>query len=147
MNWKEEAIHKLREYAPMRQATVNIPMQIRQLEDEYQTIRGQSFSGGRRTIADPGSREDQMMNNIIRRQELEKSLERASRWMEIVDGALEVLEPQEREILQCMYVFPQKGAVDTVCDALQLEKSSVYRRRDKALRKFTLAMYGATESN
>ena len=84
---------------------------------------------------------------ISKNAELEKSLERASRWMEIVDGALEVLEPQEREILQCMYVFPQKGAVDTACDALCVEKSSIYRRRDKALRKFTLAMYGATESN
>lgn len=146
MNWKEEAVRKLREYGPMRQATVNIPLQMQQLEDEYKTIRGQSFTG-RRTIADRGSREDQMMNNIVRRQELQLSLERACRWMETVDGALEVLEPEEREILQCMYVFPQKGAVDTVCDALQLEKSSVYRRRDKALRKFTLAMYGATESN
>ena len=146
MNWKEEAVRKLREYEPMRQSTVNIPRQMRQLEEEYQTIRAQRFTG-RRTIADPGSREDQMMNNIIRRQELQQSLERACLWMETVDGALQVLEPEEREILQCLYVFPQKGAVDTVCDALHIEKSSVYRRRDKALRKFTLAMYGATESN
>lgn len=146
MNWKEEAVRKLREYAPMRQATVNIPLQMQQLEDEYQTIRGQSFTG-RRSVANPGSREDQMINNIVRRQELQQSLERACQWIETVDGALNVLEPEEREILQCMYVFPQKGAVDTACDALHLEKSSVYRRRDKALRKFTLAMYGATESN
>lgn len=146
MNWKEEAIRKLREYEPMRQAIVNISRQMRQLEDEYQTIRSQSFTG-RRTVASPGCREDQMMNNIVRRQELQQSLDRACLWMETVDGALKVLEPEEQEILQCMYVFPQKGALDTVCDALHLEKSSIYRRRDKALRKFTLAMYGATESN
>lgn len=39
-----------------------------------------------------------------------------------------------------------KGAAAELCDRLNLEKSAVYDRRDKALRHFTLALYGVTET-
>lgn len=36
--------------------------------------------------------------------------------------------------------------MDRLCEELGLEKATVYRRRDAALRHFTLALYGVTES-
>ena len=43
--------------------------------------------------------------------------------------------------------LPQSGALDQLCEELGMERSSVYRHRDKALSKFTLSLYGAQESN
>ena len=36
--------------------------------------------------------------------------------------------------------------VKAVCEELGVEKAQVYRRRDSALRHFTLCLYGQTES-
>ena len=42
------------------------------------------------------------------------------------------------------YMCPEKGSVERLCSELGLESSSVYRKRDKALRRFTVALYGST---
>ena len=88
-----------------------------------------------------------MMDNIMARQQLKWSLEQAQRWTELVDDALSGLSPEERLILQQMYILPQTGALSRLMESLHLEKSSIYRRRDKALQKFTLNLYGWEESN
>jgi hypothetical protein len=36
--------------------------------------------------------------------------------------------------------------LEELCEKMQVEKSSIYRKRDKALERFTLALYGALES-
>lgn len=88
-----------------------------------------------------------MINNIVCRQELQWSLEQAQQWMQSVTSALEALTPEEKGVLYQLYVYPTAGAMDRLCEKLRLEKSSIYRKRDSALRKFTLALYGAVESN
>jgi len=53
------------------------------------------------------------------------------------------LTREDQAILYSMYVQPQKGAVNKLCEQLGVEQSSVYRKRDGALYRFTLALYGA----
>ena len=46
-----------------------------------------------------------------------------------------------------MYIIQEKGAVNRLMNEYGLqEESSLYRRINKALIHFTVAMYGATES-
>ena len=68
------------------------------------------------------------------------------RWLKITDGALAALTPEEKLILHRLYICPEKGSLDKLCQGLQVEKSSIYRKRDKALQKFTYALYGITEN-
>ena len=56
------------------------------------------------------------------------------------------LNEDERLILQRLYLYPQKGAIDRLCNELGLEQSSVYRKRDQALSRFTVAIYGFSET-
>ena len=144
MNWKEEAKEKLRRYEAMRLATVNIPEELKRLELDARGIRAA------RTDATPVSgggskREEAMINNIIQRQELEQALEQARIWLRSTDRALTSLSNEEKLILHRLYLYPQKGALDRLCQELGVEYSSVYRRRDKALRHFTLSFYGIAE--
>ena len=37
-------------------------------------------------------------------------------------------------------------AMDRLCTELGMEQSSIYRKRDEALRHFTVAMYGFSET-
>lgn len=56
------------------------------------------------------------------------------------------LNPDERHILDLMYIDRQRNAVSRLCEELHLEdERSVYKRVDKALRKVVIAMYGAEE--
>lgn len=52
-----------------------------------------------------------------------------------MEAALDTLGEDEREIIEKMLIRPVPGAVEKLCEMLCVEKSSVYRRRDKALRK------------
>ena len=93
-----------------------------------------------------GRREDALINNIAQRQELEWSLNRVKQWLSVTDRGLAVLDPEERLVLERMYLTPERGAVDRLCGELGLEQASVYRKRDRALRQFTVALYGFPET-
>ena len=126
MNWKNEAIDKLHRYNLMRNALQNIPEEIARLKAEAVALRKASLDsffvrgGG-------GDREDARINNLVHR-------------------ALLALNEDERLILQRLYLYPQKGAIDRLCNELGLEQSSVYRKRDQALSRFTVAIYGFSET-
>ena len=141
MNWKQEAVEKLRRYDAMRLATINIPQELERLEIDAHSIRSA------RTDATPVSgggnrREEAMMNNILHRQELAWTLQQAQMWLQTTDRALTALTPEEKQILHRLYIYPEKGNLERLCKELGVEASSIYRRRDKALEHFTLAFYG-----
>lgn len=142
MNWKNEAKDKLRRFDAMRMATINIPKEIVRLEGEFTAIRsargdGTPIRGG------TSAREDAMINNITERNELALALQSAERFVDMVSGALKRLPPDDRKILEQLFVYPTKGAVERLCAELNLEASSIYRRRDRALQEFTLTLYGS----
>ena len=145
MNWRNEAIEKLRRYDVMRQAMRNIPEEIARLKAEAAVLRRASMdsiyvrgSGGRQ--------EDARINNIVQRQELERTLQHVRQWLNVADRGLLALDTDERLILQRMYLYPQKGAIERLCSELGMEQSSVYRKRDQALHRFTAAIYGFLET-
>ena len=144
MNWKAEAKEKLQRYDAMRLATINIPSELERLEIDAQSIRSAkldapaSASGG-------GRREDALLNNIVHRQELLWTLQQAQIWLTSTDRALSSLPPREKLILHRLYMYPERGNIERLCKELGMEASSVYRRRDSALKHFTLAFYGVEE--
>ena len=145
MNWKREAIDKLKNYEARREALENIHKEIKRLESAYAGIRsattdGTPVSGGSNT------REDSMLSNIVHRDELKRRLKEARLWVAQVDKALAVLDDEELLVLDRFYIHRTKDSVGELCDRLNLEKTAVYDRREKALRHFTIALYGITES-
>lgn len=145
MNWKKEAIEKLKEYNARKQSITSIPMEIAQLESAVRGIRSASADGG--AISGGGSgREDMLLSNICKREELKRSLAAAKVWVSQVDTALAVLNKEERLVLDRFYINPARGNVDRLCAELNVEKPTVYRRKDDALRHFTICLYGCTEN-
>lgn len=146
MNWKTEAMEKLRRYDAVRRAAVNIPLELSRLKAEYTAV-----GSGMPELLPGGdgfrNKEDWLMSNIVFRQELQQSLEQSIQWLDVTNRALGALDPEERLVLHHLYMYPQADALEQLCQKLEVEKSSVYRRRDKALQKFTLALYGTAESN
>ena len=86
------------------------------------------------------------MNNLLHREELQRTEQMARLWVGMADKALGLLSPEEKLILHRLYISPLYGGLEELCEKMQVEKSSIYRKRDKALERFTLALYGALES-
>ena len=144
MDWKNEAITKLRRYDIMRQALRNIPEEIARLKEEAAILRTASTDSiFVRTTAGRG--EDARLNNIVKRQELERTLRYVRQWLDVADRGLFALSDEERMILQRLYLYPQKDAFQRLSMELGLEQSSIYRKRDRALQRFTEAIYGFCE--
>lgn len=144
MNWKFEAIEKLRQYEAKKKALESIPEERARLESVMSGIRSATSDGS--PVKGGGSgREDMMLNNIVQREELDRSLEQTQKWVKVVEAALKVLDNEERMLLERLYINPVRGNLDRLCGELGIEKSSVYRRRDKALQHFTIALYGCVE--
>ena len=145
MDWKQEAVDKLQQYEARQQALNSIPEEIRRLEIENIGIRASAANA----IPARGSgskREDAMLSNIVRREELARQLESTQAWVKLVDRGLSSLDDEERLVLDRFYIHRHRGHVERLIDELGVEAKMVYRRKDKALRHFTVALYGGLES-
>ena len=145
MDWKSEAIDKLKQYEAKRESLEIIPKQIAEIDATMTSIRSVRIDGV--PVKGGGNgREDLMLNCIARKDELRWSLERVQNWMEIVDRGLSVLGSDDRLVLDRFYIHPEKYAADRLAGDLGIDVKTVYARKDKALRKFTVALYGCGES-
>lgn len=144
--WKYKAIDKLKDYSAQKAALQSLPEEIARLESEACSIK--SATGDGAPVKGGGSgREDRLLSNIVKREEHKAMLKRAKLAVGMVDRGLGVLSEEERRILDRMYIFREKGSVSRLMDEFGLqEESSLYKRANKALQHFTIAMYGATES-
>ena len=144
MPGKKEAVEKLRSYEAVRHSLKVLPLEIRRVEQEMTALAGGiSLEPGNR---DPRGRENRMGRLITQKQQLQQALERTKLWIEAVNLALEALDLRQRQILFRMDIRQQPDAVERLCQDLEVERSSVYRHRDRALEKFALAFYGIGES-
>lgn len=144
MNWKNEAVERLKRYESMKTA-------VRNMSDELQeasrvTPGFQTSQMDKVAVISSPSPDDSLMNNLVRKEELANALRQAKNWIRVTDRALGMLLPEEKLVLHRLYIFPERGAIDRLCEELNYEKSSVYRKRDQALLRFTRALYGFTET-
>lgn len=145
MNWKQEAVDKLRQLEAKETALKTIPEEIARLESAMESIRSASADGS--PVRGGGSgREDMLLSNICTRQELERSLKQTKLWVKSVNAALRVLLQDERRILERFYIRPVQGAAERLSSELGKDVKTIYSKKDRALYKFTVALYGLTEN-
>lgn len=141
MNWKEEATEKLRKYDAMQLATKNLPEEIKRLEQAACAIRA-ARTDSTPVKSSTNHREDMLLSNLVCREELAQALNQATLWVSTTNRALGALSPEEKLVLHRMYMYPERNALERLCQELDLEQSSIYRKRDQALHRFTMALYG-----
>lgn len=146
MDWKREAAEMLRNYPAMQMSLITLPQELERLESEA-TALGSSLGGSGRVAGGRGEPDDRIVSNMVKRELVKSNLEIARRHIEIVENGLSVLDDDERLILDLMFIHKARGNVDRLCSELDIENPpGVYKRKDKALRHFTIALYGITES-
>lgn len=142
--WEDIAIEKLLTYNAKKVALSGLHLELESLKAEAFSIRSQSA----RDIPckSASAPNDRLLSNIAMQQEIVSNIRSVKLDVERIETAFSCLNAEEQVLLDRFYVNRRMGHVEKLCEDLNLEQSAVYKRKSKALRNFTIAMYGKTQS-
>lgn len=144
MNWQQQAIDDLKKHLHRKAAVVSMEERIEILDSRYESAKrprtGGGGSGGSLDYA-----EESRLANIMERERLTMTLDATKRLVELTEQGLEGLTDVERLVLDIFYISPCEDRVGHLMQALNYERSQVYRTKDAALHKFVVRMYGLGE--
>ena len=141
MSQLKDTIHRLKNLDAERDALTNIPQRIRILELEYDGIKAAQtdsnpVSGGE------NKQEEVRLNNILKRQNLTRDLERTRQEVEQIEDAMAKLTSAERRVLELFFINRPKEYIEILSEELCCERPTVYRLKDKALLELTRRLCG-----
>lgn len=139
--WKDQVQNELELYKSRKTAVTNITEQIRELESQMTSIRSPGMDTGcGKSVG--GSKDDQYLNNITKRELLKQNLAATKKALKRLERGMECLNEEETEILLRFFVDRKKEAVFDLAEKLDIDRNTVYARRNAALKKLAYAMYG-----
>lgn len=143
-DWEKHSIDDLREYEALRESLGTLPDEIRALEEDMQLVKGTRYD---KTPVEGGASgyEERLINYIDRKGRLEQNLGMAQAKVERIERGLSVLTENERLVLTRFYIHREPRYLDRLCGELGYEKTAVYGLKNRALKRFTLAMYGVVD--
>ena len=139
IDWKAVAIKELRTYGEVCTSIQALPDLIERQKLIVGRIRTSNPAKvSRKTQGD----NDTQLSAIVYRDELEHRLREAKKTVAAIEKALSVMDEEEYQLLDILFIHPRKNGVDMLCEKLCVERTAVYERRSKALEKFTRSLYG-----
>lgn len=143
MNWEKEAINDLKTYAARKGSVQNLKERIAELSARAEGLRAISADA---PVQGGASRQEYaLINNIAERDRLRANLDVVQQLVSLIDKGLAVLDEDERYVLDMFYISRPSMYLDKISDRLHFEKSQIYKIKDRALYKFTVAMYGVID--
>lgn len=142
ISWKKCAEYDLRDYQAQKKAIENLSEKIRHIEDRLTSIRS-SMKDETAVHGGTSSYEDILLTAIVEKARLEEARRTTMRMVEMIERGLSALSGEQQKVLKMF--FMGGGGYRRCMEEMHIEKDTAYRRRDEALRTFTIAMYGVTE--
>ena len=143
MNFRKEAAEKLRYYKLKKYSLQVATEEYTRLGDEMAALH--AASDGDRVTGGEGDREAVLISLIEKRDALSVAIKNTRTWIRVVDKAMAALDDEDRLILTTLYIERTKDGIELLCNTLFVEKATIYRRKNRALRNFTIAMFGCEE--
>lgn len=144
MNWQTCAADDLRNYIARKESIGNIRSLLRALAHEESALKS-SLTDSPRVHGGNVRTDDRWLSIVVERARLIDNLHSVRRRVEATERGLAVLDDEELRVLESFYIAPRKGHVEKLMDELKYEKSHIYRLKDRALGKYTRAVYGAVK--
>ncbi len=145
MNWKKEAINLLKDYPAKKDSLENLKERYAMLELESQSLRAAQTT----SIPLKGGlsrQQEHLINSLAEKEQLQANYRFTKQQLNWVEKGLSQLAEDERLVLMGFYANDDSYSKNDLMDQLCIERSALYELKEKALRKFTLTMYGLLES-
>ena len=146
MDWTKIAIDKLCKYPDKKESLKNIKAQLAALEAESTSVKG--FVTDKIPASGGGDAySDKQLNIIVEKEELIARYNTTRKQIGPIEEALNKLTEDERYILDISYMHRSLNYTFTrqMDDKFHVGKTQAYRMRTKALKRFTLLLYGTIE--
>ena len=141
MNWEAVAVEDLKKYKDMKNGLESTREKIVALREKSIAIKNSSTSAV--PLSGGGNRvEERLLDNIVERERLKYTYRANEHLVKIIERGLAGLTEEERFILDAFFISRPKNHIEKCIEKLHVEQSQVYRMKDRALYRFTVAMYG-----
>lgn len=144
MDWKKAAEDDLKLYNLRMLSLDNISERIATLKASKEGVKAcvtdkVPVKGGQSKY------EEMLINCIVEIERLSLNYEVTERLIKLTERGLSVLDDEEREVLESFYISGSERCLDVLRERLGYEKSQIYRIKDRALQKYTVACFGVTQ--
>lgn len=138
MNYISEAIERLKHLKDLEIAKENLNDTILDLKLRCQgtEITLDGMPQGRSSV----TYDDAIINNMFKLQESQKRLRETIKEIEKIHKELSRLDEKDRELL--VQWFVEKKGLQDLCKIYKCEKTTLYRKRDAALKQFAVQLFG-----
>lgn len=143
MRWDKELEYKLKDLPLKIKAMDNLEERIKYLEESKYLIKPINTDS---VPANGGitKQEDALVNKLVEIEELKRNLHLMQKEIDWLKKGLLVLNDTEKEVIN-KFCFDMVK-VKKICEELGYEKSQIYRIKDQAIYKMTIALYGTIYS-
>jgi hypothetical protein len=135
------AIDALKDYTSMEFIIQNQPEELAEAEEKLFSVRS-SVPTGMPRAHNPHAGESRLAASLDEIDVLKERYRRALEYMEWFQPAWDALTGDERYVLTEFYLNQQEDAVSSICDHFTIERSSAYNKKNRALARLALLLYG-----
>lgn len=135
MNWKACAVEDLQRYNYIKIGIMNS-------SDKLRAIEAMAEHGKLNSCKKSDSPDSRLIDAIVESERLRQNIKISKELAKMIERGLDSLADNERCVLREFYMQDSGVNMLKLKEKLGYETRSVYRLRDRALEKFTLAMYG-----
>ncbi len=135
MDWRLCAEDDLRRYKQMKIGLLNSKDRLRLVSE---SVRSPKTSLGRKSKR----AESEVINAVVEMERLAANINSAERLINIIERGLDSLSDEERRLLEKFYMSSSPSKMRHLSEEFGYEPRTLYRKRDRALTNFTIAMYG-----
>ena len=141
---KSATIDVLKDYESMEFIIESTDDKIKDVEDNMISVASTNFSGMPRSNNTNGN-ESRIVNSINEIDILKERYRQASEYMNWFLPAWNKLNEEEQFILTEFYItddINKTDAVQVICDKYKIERSSTYNKKNRAVQKLAVLLYG-----
>lgn len=141
---KTAAIDALKDYSSMEFILANHPDDLEEAQEHLFSLRS-SIPTGMPSAHNPKAGENKLISCIDEIDVLKERYRQALEYMEWFKPAWDALNEDEQFVLSEFYRnldLRQTDAIGNICDRFNIERSSAYNKKNRALARLALLLYG-----
>lgn len=138
-------IDALKDYESMKYIIDHTEEQIAEKQEDMAAISSPVLSGMPKGSRNPQAAEDRVLKGIDAIDVLEARYQDAMEYMAWFQPAWEALSEDESYVLSLFYQNEDSKQIDNlyeICEHFHIERTSAYKKKDRALAHLTLLLYG-----
>lgn len=142
---RNAAIHALKDYESMEYILNHTAEEIRNIRDEMEECSAPVPSDMPKGPRNPQAGEERMVRQMDEMDVQSARYQQAKEYMGWFEPAWEALSEDERYLLQRFFCCEENRQIENIseiCERFHIERTSAYKKKDRALAHLTLLLYG-----